>query len=155
MTFSPYCSNDLNPANPNLVEPAEGSIHRLLAENSLLKASNRDALRDLRRSDFLINDLQDALNTLKIRAESAEKRLSEAETRITGLQYIPSFAEFYCLLISTSLQGCPTTWIASLWRPITQLASSTLEVPFPLSSCMTCRTEFEKWLHMVLIVEYP
>lgn len=65
-----------------------------------LEALNRDALCDLRRSDFHINDLQDSLNTFQSRAESAKKRLSEAETKIAGLQHVlfPLF-NFLTLLI--------------------------------------------------------
>lgn len=49
-----------------------------------LEALNRDAVHDLRCSDFFVNDLQDSLNNFKERAESAEKKLTEAKTRVAG-----------------------------------------------------------------------
>lgn len=66
------------------VASADDIIHRLTIEKLELEALNRDSVRDPRRSDFLINDLQDSLNTLRERAESAEKKLAEAEIRIAG-----------------------------------------------------------------------
>lgn len=70
------------------IESANDVVRRLIMEKLELEALNHDSVRDLRRSDFLINDLQDSLNTLREKAESAKKKLAEAETRIAGLSYI-------------------------------------------------------------------
>lgn len=72
MTHLPFCSNDLNPMDPSPLlcgngaangalrasaKSADDTIRRLIMEKIDLEALNHDAVRDLRRSDFLINDL--------------------------------------------------------------------------------------------------